>query len=491
MKKTSLTFLFILFIAIGKYSSQTGWNTVSSFGTNPGNLNMYSYAPTALPANAPLVIVLHGCTQTATQYATESGWNTLADQHSFYTVFPEQNTANNSSRCFNWYNYADQNKGQGEAFSIKQMVDYMTSHYNIDASRIYVTGLSAGACMTSIMLACYPEVISKGAIMAGTAFKSSTNAFTASNAMNGFVTHSAVAWGDSVRKQNPLYTGAFPKVALFQGVNDPVVNANNVTEIIKQWTNIHATDQTYDSVDYSFNGNGFVSQYIYNNAASKPVVYAYMVSGMGHAISIDPGNCYQKGGTSGTYALDYDFYSSFWAADFFDILKPPYSIAGSINVTPSSTGNIYSVPFHVSSTYSWTAPATATIISGQGTNSITVNFGSTSGTIYLTETDVNGCKIGPVKLLINVITTTFIHNTEIIELTPNTSFNKITNSIEIFNTNAQPIDYMRLLTIDGKQLNYWNAETTLYKIDRSLETGIYLIEYSIKKQPHHQKIIIN
>ena len=62
-----------------KLFAQTGWTPVTSFGTNPGNLNMYSYAPTALPANAPLVVVMHGCTQTATQYASESGWNVLAN----------------------------------------------------------------------------------------------------------------------------------------------------------------------------------------------------------------------------------------------------------------------------------------------------------------------------------------------------------------------------------------------------------------------------
>ena len=124
----------------------------------------------------PLVVVMHGCTQTATQYATESGWNVLANQHQFYTVYPEQIAANNSSSCFNWFNYGDQNRGQGEALSIKQMIDYMKINYSIDANRIYVTGLSAGACMTNIMLAAYPDVLAKGAVMAGAPFKSATSA---------------------------------------------------------------------------------------------------------------------------------------------------------------------------------------------------------------------------------------------------------------------------------------------------------------------------
>jgi poly(hydroxyalkanoate) depolymerase family esterase len=260
------TFLIVCLIGF-KLVSQTGWTPVASFGTNPGNLNMYSYAPTTLPVNAPLVVVMHGCTQTATQYASESGWNILANQHQFYTVYPEQVTANNSSTCFNWFNYGDQNRGQGEALSIKQMIDYMQAHYSIDASRIYVTGLSAGACMTNVMMACYPEVLSKGAVMAGAPFKSATSSLTASNAMYGFVTHTPIVWGDSVRHQNPTFTGAFPKVAIFQGSSDLVVSPNNVIEQVKQWTNVHGADQTADLVQANFNGNSLITKNSYYNTS--------------------------------------------------------------------------------------------------------------------------------------------------------------------------------------------------------------------------------
>ncbi len=87
-----LYFTFLFFISSSVIKAQTGWTNVTSFGSNVGNLNMYSYAPSSLPTNASLVVVLHGCSQTASQYATESGWNTLANQYQFYTVYPEQNT---------------------------------------------------------------------------------------------------------------------------------------------------------------------------------------------------------------------------------------------------------------------------------------------------------------------------------------------------------------------------------------------------------------
>ena len=80
--------LLVILLAYTTQAQPTGWQTVTNFGTNPGALNMYSYAPNALPANAPLVVVMHGCTQTATQVATQTGWNTMANRHGFYTVYP-------------------------------------------------------------------------------------------------------------------------------------------------------------------------------------------------------------------------------------------------------------------------------------------------------------------------------------------------------------------------------------------------------------------
>lgn len=471
--------------------AQTGWTTVPSFGTNPGNLTMYSYAPTALPNNAPLVIVLHGCTQTAAQYATESGWNVLANQHNFYTVYPEQKSANNSSLCFNWFNYADQNKGQGEALSIKQMIDYMTSHYTIDVSRIYVTGLSAGACMTNVMMACYPEIISGGAVMAGAPFKSATSSLTASNAMYGYVTHTAIVWGDSVRHQNPSYTGSFPKVAIFQGSADFVVSPNNVSEQVKQWTNVHSADQTADLVQANFNGNSLITKNSYYNTSNQTVVETYTISGMGHGISVDPGTCYQQGGTTGTYAIDENFYSSFWVANFFNILQPPMSIliTGSITVSPSSTGLVYSVPLQVGSTYSWTVPAGVTIVSGQGTNSITVNFGTNSGNITVVETDNTSCKIGPSHLMVNVVTATNINDINN-QKSEKISYNKNNQSILFLNLNNDKINQVKLYGIDGKALQYWQNEGSELKLDNEMSNGIYMIEYQINHQVKHQKIVI-
>jgi poly(hydroxyalkanoate) depolymerase family esterase len=383
--------------------AQTGWQAVSSFGANPGNLNMYSYVPTGISGSAPLVVVMHGCTQNATTVATQSGWNTLADRHKFFVVYPEQNSANNSSTCFNWFVNGDINRNQGEAGSIKHMVDYMKLHYNIDTTQIFATGLSAGACMTNVMLACYPDVFKAGAVMAGAPYKAG------SSALYGYTTTiTPQTWGDSVKTGYPLYTGGYPKVAVFQGSADPVVNPPNETEIMKQWTNIHGADQTADASVTSFNGNPYVTKNTYNDNNGNEVVETYTLTGMGHAIALDTGSCYQQCGKTGTYALEVYFSSTFWAANFFNILNNnAVSINGLQVVSINQTSVTYSITNTSNTTYTWTVPAGASIVSGQGTNQIIVNFGTTSGNVTVTETS-STCKIGPFNLFVNVGGTTGI-----------------------------------------------------------------------------------
>jgi poly(hydroxyalkanoate) depolymerase family esterase len=166
MKIKEILLLIAIVFILSPFQSQT-ISPVSGFGTNPGSLNMYNYVPSGISGPAPLVIALHGCTQTAAEYAAQSGWNKLANLHKFYMAYAEQVSANNSEKCFNWFDTTQVNKNVGEDLSIKQMKDYMVAHYDVDTTRIFVTGLSAGAAMTVVMLATYPQTYTKGAVMAG------------------------------------------------------------------------------------------------------------------------------------------------------------------------------------------------------------------------------------------------------------------------------------------------------------------------------------
>ena len=152
-------------LAASQSAQAAGLTQVTNFGSNPGSLNMYSYLPAGLPSNAPLVVALHGCTQSASDYYTNSGWPKYADLYGFALVFAEQpSTTNPILNCFDWGTPSDDSRGQGEALSIYQMVQYAEAHYGVNPKRIYITGLSAGAGMTADMLADYPDVFAGGSI---------------------------------------------------------------------------------------------------------------------------------------------------------------------------------------------------------------------------------------------------------------------------------------------------------------------------------------
>jgi len=104
-------------------ASAASLQEVTGFGSNPGALKMYRYVPDGLPAGRPVVVALHGCTQNAAGYASGTGWTTLADRWGFSVVLPQQQSGNNLSQCFNWFESADIKRGQGEAASVAQMVE--------------------------------------------------------------------------------------------------------------------------------------------------------------------------------------------------------------------------------------------------------------------------------------------------------------------------------------------------------------------------------
>jgi len=139
---------------------------VSGFGSNPGNLKMCIYVPENLEPSRPLVVALHGCNQQAADYDDETGWIRFADTHQFALLLPQQKDANNTSQCFNWFQPNDSERDQGEALSIRQMIDKMASDTGIDPQKVFVTGLSAGGGMASVMLAAYPDMFAAGAIIA-------------------------------------------------------------------------------------------------------------------------------------------------------------------------------------------------------------------------------------------------------------------------------------------------------------------------------------
>jgi poly(hydroxyalkanoate) depolymerase family esterase len=380
---------------------------VTSFGTNPGNLKMWKYVPANVPANAPLVVAMHGCTQTADAY-TLTGWNALADQLKFYVLYPEQQSSNNQNVCFNWFEPGDIARGQGEALSIKQMVDKMKTDHGIDARRVFVTGLSAGAAMTHVMAATYPDVFSGAAIMAGIPYKCATTMTDAFSCMSPGADKTPQQWGDLVRNAYAGYTGAYPKISIWHGTSDFTVKNTNQTEALEQWTSVHGIDLTADV-------NETVAGYphkVYKNAAGAALVETYSITGMGHGTPIDPAYKYPGTsvacGTAGAYVLDTDICSTWYVAKFFgldnsDTVAPTVSltapvngasVSGTVRVAATATDNVgvARVEFSIDNTlvgtdsaspfeYSWNAAAAT-----NGTHTLVARAYDTSGNTATSST---------------------------------------------------------------------------------------------------------
>ncbi|GAB4421573.1 MAG: PHB depolymerase family esterase [Bacteroidia bacterium] len=293
---------------------------IEDFGPNPGELDMYVFVPDSLAQAVPLVVALHGCTQDAATYARETGWNDLATTHGFVVVYPQQRLRNNLQNCFSWFNEEDINREQGEAKSIKSMIDYMAAQYPIDPQRIHVTGLSAGGCMTAVMLATYPEVFEAGAVMAGIPYKATTDISGALPAMRGEVDQSPEHWSALVAEQHPTYGGEYPRIAIFHGEKDPVVSRQNMNELIEQWTYVHGLADTLPEEQSAFDGNAQVTRLAYRDSAGRDLVLAYEVADMGHAQAVNPGMGPKQGGATGKYAVDVDFFYTYWAAAFFGLI---------------------------------------------------------------------------------------------------------------------------------------------------------------------------
>ncbi|GII25138.1 extracellular catalytic domain type 1 short-chain-length polyhydroxyalkanoate depolymerase [Planosporangium mesophilum] len=227
---------------------------VTNFGTNPSNLNMYIYVPNNVAARPALLVAIHYCTGSASAVFNGSArdYVTAADRYGYIIVFPE---ATRSGQCFDVYSPEALKRGGGsDPVGIMSMVNYTKQRYNVDSGRVYVTGFSSGAMMTNVMAAEYPDVFAAGSAFMGVpatcfATGSSSNTWN-SQCSGGQITKTAQQWGDAARAMYPGYSGRYPRMQLWHGVNDTTLAYPNFGEEIKQWTNLNGVSQTPVMTDH-------------------------------------------------------------------------------------------------------------------------------------------------------------------------------------------------------------------------------------------------
>ncbi len=309
-----------------------GLEAVTGFGTNPAGLTMYRYVAQGAGPNAPLVLLMHGCAQGAAEMVN-AGWNTLADKYKFHVVYPEQTTANNPYRCFNWAgvygNPANLRRGQGENQSIKEMVDKMKADFQIDPKRVFVVGFSAGGAEAALMLSTWPDVFAAGATFGGVPYDCGESVAAASSCMKPGRDQDAKTWGDLVRAANTGFTGKWPRLSIWQGTADTTVDPSNTKEMMRQWTSVHGVAQTPSASDTVL---GYPHD-TFKDPAGNVVVETYAITGKDHGIFVDPASgC----GTAAPYVLDAKICSAAIVATFFGITGAAATDGGTSGSSGSS-----------------------------------------------------------------------------------------------------------------------------------------------------------
>lgn len=286
------------------------------FGSNPGALNARIHVPADLKPGSPLVVVLHGCTQTADGYDHGAGWSKLADEAGFVVLFPEQQRANNPNLCFNWFSPEDASRGSGEALSIRQMVTAAQIQHGTDPQRTFVTGLSAGGAMAAVMLATYPDVFAGGAVIAGLPYGTAQSVPEAFDRMRGHGGPPNARLADVARAASS-HAGRWPTLSVWHGTNDQTVDPANATALIDQWRGLHggsAAPARSDEVD------GHKHQ-VWHDPKGRAVVEEYRIAGMAHGTPLDPSG--QSDEVAGPYMLDAGISSTRRIAHFWGIAGEP------------------------------------------------------------------------------------------------------------------------------------------------------------------------
>jgi len=295
------------------HHAPTALRALDDFGSNPGELKAYTHIPRNLGPEAALVVVLHGCTQSAGGYDTASGWSQLADEQGFALLYPEQKRSNNANGCFNWFEPHDTRRHSGEAQSIRQMIAAVQERHEIDPRRIFITGLSAGGAMTATMLATYPEVFAGGAIIAGLAHGTATGMVQAFDRMRG---HRPP---DKNELQTLLsdasdHAGPWPRISIWHGSADATVGVGNADAILAQWRGVHGLPERPSQVDLIDD----VPHRVWRGSDGRVLLEDYIIPGMAHGAPLKT-----KGdgayGSSGPYMLDVGISSTLRIAQFWGI----------------------------------------------------------------------------------------------------------------------------------------------------------------------------
>ncbi len=226
----------------------------------------------------PLLVMLHGGTQDADDFAAGTRMHLLAEEHGLIVAYPSQCKTANPSLCWNWFVPEHQMRGIGEPSIIAGITEQIVSKYDIDPQRVFVAGLSAGGAMAGVMGATYPEVYAAIGVHSGLPYRSATDVTSAFLAMRG-----DPGLKRRQRKQRPTPDHALRvRTIIFHGDADQIVHPSNAAKIVE------AQAKTGDTVEYTrarSSGSRTYTRAVSRDKTGTAVVEKWLIHGSGHAWS--------------------------------------------------------------------------------------------------------------------------------------------------------------------------------------------------------------
>jgi poly(hydroxyalkanoate) depolymerase family esterase len=259
-----------------------------SYTNQAGTRSYKLYIPSGYRGQAlPLVVMLHGCTQTPEDFAAGSRMNLLAEKKLFFVVYPTQATGANPSKCWNWFRPTDQQRGSGEPSIIAGITHQIANTYKIDARRIYIAGLSAGGAMAAIMGMSYPDLYAAIGVHSGLAYGAAYDLPSAFAAMQHGGQKNDLSLAAGTRNK------IIPTI-VFHGDLDKTVHPCNGEQVLAQWTINKASSESNSMAGKNLHvsktkqeiPNGYrYTRSIYQDASGDVVMEQWLVHGAGHAWS--------------------------------------------------------------------------------------------------------------------------------------------------------------------------------------------------------------
>ena len=290
---------------------------VSRSFTNQAGTRAYKlYVPASyagqLGEPVPVVVMLHGCTQSPDDFAAGTRMNALAEQHGFLVVYPAQAANANGSKCWNWFRAEDQDRDRGEPSLIAGITREVVASHHVDARRVFVAGLSSGAAMAVILGATYPDLYAAVGVHSGLPYGAAHDMPSAFAAMKGSTGRPGMAKRTGSGSARAAAERGVPTI-VFHGDRDSTVDARNGAEIVDQAVRGHSDEarlQASTRQGATAAGRQY-SHTVYADAANQPVVEQWVLHGAGHAWSggSPQGSFTDKGGPDASAEMIRFFYS--------------------------------------------------------------------------------------------------------------------------------------------------------------------------------------